>query len=59
MQPWADQNITSGVASQVETQGESAEGRIAIRSVESSGRRRWDRKALGLDVVVGVARIRQ
>ncbi len=37
--------------------GNSAEGRIAIRRIEGRRRRRRDRKALGLDVVVGISGI--
>jgi hypothetical protein len=40
-----------------ETLGESADGGIAICRVEGSGRRRRDRKALALDLVVGISGI--
>src|SRR3984893_10702320 len=56
-QSWPSQNITSGVAAKIEALGKSAEGRVTICRIEGSGRRRRDREALGLDVVVGISRI--
>src|ERR1700730_1412657 len=57
LQPRAGYDIAAGIAPQVETLRESAEGRIAIRRIEGSGRRRRDLEALGLNVVGGVPRI--
>jgi hypothetical protein len=53
-QSWPSQNITSGVAAKIEALGKSAEGGVTICRIEGGRRRRRDRKALGLDVVVGI-----
>src|ERR1700681_4085232 len=56
-QSWPSQNITPGIAAEIEALGKSAEGGVTICRIESSGRRRRDREALGLNVVVGIPEI--
>src|ERR1700730_6606757 len=55
--PRPDQDVAASVAAEIEALREGTKGRIAIRRVKGSRRRRRDREALSLDVVVRVSGI--